>query len=413
MSAGKIILIFIILFIITINFCQAANPFSGPESAIYDAERDRYFVTNALNGRIVEINSDWDTTFYHTAIPRVLGMVIVDDTLYVTNAARIMSYNLVTDAVHRIYQISGGSDLNDITCDGKGYLYITNNSAGLVHKLNIDDGTNSIIASGFYLPNGILYDSVNDYLIMCSFGYHAPIRSISLDGSSVSIIESTPYNDLDGLTEDNDGNIYVSSWGENAVFRYDRDFSEPPQLIVEGLAGPADIYFNKINNILVIPNWQDNTVDFLDMDFDDDNVLNIDDNCPFTPNPDQIDTDDDGLGDVCDPCPLLPFPITEDADGDGVGDPCDNCPDVYNPDQLDLNENEIGDVCEYVCGDFDGKEAINILDIVYLINFKYKEGPAPDPMVAADVNSDEMVNILDVVFLINYKYKDGPEPTCF
>jgi len=66
----------------------------------------------------------------------------------------------------------------------------------------------------------------------------------------------------------------------------------------------------------------------------------------------------------------------------------------------------------FTCGDVNGDELVNILDVVYLINYKYKEGPAPDPLESADVNSDELVNILDVVYLINYKYKDGPEPDC-
>jgi len=91
---------------------------------------------------------------------------------------------------------------------------------------------------------------------------------------------------------------------------------------------------------------------------------------------------------------------------------CDNCPDDYNIDQLDTDGDEIGDVCDWICGDTDGDELINILDIVYLINYKYKSGPAPDPLYSADVNSDELVNILDIVYLINYKYKEGAEPVC-
>ncbi len=73
-------------------------------------------------------------------------------------------------------------------------------------------------------------------------------------------------------------------------------------------------------------------------------------------------------------------------------------------------ENEYG--ITYICGDVNHDELINILDIVYLINYKYKEGPDPISMNAADVNSDELINILDIVYLINYKYKEGPDPVC-
>jgi hypothetical protein len=338
-------------------------------------------------------------------------MAIVDDTLYITNATQVISFNLVTNDLQRIYPITGSSDLNDITYDNNGYFYITDSYGQKVYKLNMDDGTHSIIASGIYWPNGILYDNVNDYLLMCSFGSNAPIRSISLDGLSISILISTPYTNLDGLTEDNNGNIYVSSWGSNAIYRYDRDFAQPPLLIADGLSGPADIYFDRVNNIVVIPNFNSNTVDFLDMDFDDDNVLNVDDNCPNTPNADQTDTDDDGYGDACDLCPEIPGPCCEDADNDGVGDPCDNCPELYNPDQTDLNGNDIGDACEYICGDVNKDEVINIKDITYLIKYKYKGGSSPDPIECiGDVNNDDAVNIKDITDLIKYKYKGGDPP---
>jgi hypothetical protein len=69
-------------------------------------------------------------------------------------------------------------------------------------------------------------------------------------------------------------------------------------------------------------------------------------------------------------------------------------------------------VSTFICGDVDGDEQVNILDIVFLINYKYKAGPAPDPLQSADVNSDGDINILDIVYLINYKYKGGPAPDC-
>jgi len=66
----------------------------------------------------------------------------------------------------------------------------------------------------------------------------------------------------------------------------------------------------------------------------------------------------------------------------------------------------------YICGDVNDDGTIDILDIVFIINYKYKTGPPPDPLVSGDVNSDGDINILDVVSLINYKYKGGTEPNC-
>ncbi|MCP4705143.1 MAG: hypothetical protein GY865_11075 [candidate division Zixibacteria bacterium] len=66
----------------------------------------------------------------------------------------------------------------------------------------------------------------------------------------------------------------------------------------------------------------------------------------------------------------------------------------------------------WTCGDVTRDGEIDILDIVYLINYRYKSGPAPDPLESADVNNDLDINILDIVHLINFKYKGGSEPVC-
>ena len=84
-------------------------------------------------------------------------------------------------------------------------------------------------------------------------------------------------------------------------------------------------------------------------DADADGVEDVDDNCPYTPNPQQIDIDDDGQGDECD----------DDMDGDGVMNDADNCPRTPNPDQRDSNGDGRGDLCS---DDRDGDGITNAAD---------------------------------------------------
>jgi hypothetical protein len=114
-------------------------------------------------------------------------------------------------------------------------------------------------------------------------------------------------------------------------------------------------------------------------DIDGDDIADIFDNCPSTPNPDQLNSDGDALGDLCDNCPLVTNPSQTDLDGDGLGDPCDpdsdgdgvledgdfsgddndnpctggntigcddNCAGVWNPTQEDDDGDGLADACD-------------------------------------------------------------------
>ena len=81
-------------------------------------------------------------------------------------------------------------------------------------------------------------------------------------------------------------------------------------------------------------------------DFDEDGVVDTEDNCPKIINPEQDDRDGDGLGDTCDNCVSESNAEQLDGDGDGIGDVCDNCPETHNVAQTDTDGDGDGDACD-------------------------------------------------------------------
>jgi len=63
-------------------------------------------------------------------------------------------------------------------------------------------------------------------------------------------------------------------------------------------------------------------------------------------------------------------------------------------------------------GDANGDGVIDLGDVLHLISYLYKGGPAPDPLWTGDANCDELVDLGDVLYLIAYLYKGGPAPDC-
>lgn len=69
-------------------------------------------------------------------------------------------------------------------------------------------------------------------------------------------------------------------------------------------------------------------------------------------------------------------------------------------------------VSPFLRGDANGDGRINIGDAVFLVEYLFKGGPAPDPLEAGETNCDGAVNIGDVVFIIAYLFRGGPPPIC-
>jgi hypothetical protein len=67
---------------------------------------------------------------------------------------------------------------------------------------------------------------------------------------------------------------------------------------------------------------------------------------------------------------------------------------------------------EFICGDANGDEIVDVGDAVFLINHIFFEGLPPEPPEAGDVNNDGIVNVGDIVYIVNYIFREGPPPQC-
>jgi M6 family metalloprotease-like protein len=66
----------------------------------------------------------------------------------------------------------------------------------------------------------------------------------------------------------------------------------------------------------------------------------------------------------------------------------------------------------YTLGDANGDEVVDLEDVIFLLNYLFKNDNPPDPLEAGDANCDGTVELGDAIFLLNYLFRNGPEPSC-
>jgi hypothetical protein len=59
-----------------------------------------------------------------------------------------------------------------------------------------------------------------------------------------------------------------------------------------------------------------------------------------------------------------------------------------------------------------GNGVIDVGDAVYILNYLFKAGPAPDPYIEGDTNCDGLVNLSDAITILNYLFKGWGVPRC-
>ncbi|UCC43360.1 MAG: SMP-30/gluconolactonase/LRE family protein [Candidatus Zixiibacteriota bacterium] len=245
---------------------QSQNLFYYTESAAFDSVNNRYLVSNQGNGAIVQVDSNGIHSYFSTELSTSKGLLIQGDTLFVgASTYGLVAFDLNT--AQRLFHVvfPGQVDLNDVTADTSGNIYVSDAQGNRIHRLHLSDMSTEIIVLNFSWANGLLFDPEHNRLLACQWINNSPISAIDLTDYSVDTMALPGLHLFDGLTEDSDGNILFSSFSADAVLRYDRFFTGPAELVSTGHVDPGDIYYNQLDEVLVVPNIsRSDRVDFVD-----------------------------------------------------------------------------------------------------------------------------------------------------
>lgn len=231
-------------------------------------------------------------------------------------------YNTVFACSQPVGYITDNTDCDD------------NNSAVNTNAIEICDGIDNNCDG--QIDEGLTL--ITQYIDLDDDGYGdnsaSPIVDCSLNGGYV--LNNDDCNDLDFFINPGAPEICGDNIDNNCDGQVDEvncsctvDSQCPPGYACDGNTNNC-IDITTVNNCGGIGNTcaanevcVNGACTIITSDTDGDAVLDVNDNCPYTPNVNQNDGDGDGVGDACDNCPNTPNSSQTDTDGDGIGDACD------------------------------------------------------------------------------------------
>jgi len=242
------------------GIASAQNLFSGPECIMLDELRDRYLISNYHNGTIVSLDMDGNQTLFKSGLTRCLSFDIYGDSLFISTGTLVTILDLNTAATISTIPITGSVGLDGLLYH-EDHLYVLGTNS-TVYKIRLSDETYWTWIQGAFpgQPQDIIFDPMNDRMILCTYNGSTTLWSIQVADSSVSPIIDTEIGGFDGMAMDYQGNLYLSSWSTGAIHMYNDEFVHPPVTVFSGSSGAANISIIERDTLLALPFFDEDTI---------------------------------------------------------------------------------------------------------------------------------------------------------
>lgn len=254
-----------------------------PESVAWDAERERWLVTNQAGGEpgagyVTAVSASGDSVVRRALggpgtgleLHAPTGIVVRGDRAYVVDRSRLVAVDLTGGAGGWELVIPDAGFPNDVTLGPGGELYVSDTGAGAIWRVASDgSGLERLMPTvSMRSPNGLFVDTVprpgpvpadepaaavGEHRLLVA-GWEGTVMALNADSSVTLLAESAELERLDGIQPAPDGGLLVTDFARGRLQHLERGERRVWRAGVPWLTGldePADFLVR--DTILALP----------------------------------------------------------------------------------------------------------------------------------------------------------------
>jgi hypothetical protein len=259
-----------------------------PESVLWDADQDVYFVSNIngdptapnKKGFLSKIGPDGkiialkfvDGSKKGSELNAPKGLAIIGEILYVADVNVVRKFDRKSGKAKGAIKIANSVFLNDLSASPNGKtLYVSDSAVTIkagsfagtgddaIYMIDVKKGSADVLINDQALrwPSGLLADDDGVWVVTLGANQLFHVDQHGGTGPATTL----PKGGLDGIVKLGDGPFLISSLEASAIYRGlpGGEFKE----VISGIPSPADIGLDTKRNTLLIPILEKSAVQFV------------------------------------------------------------------------------------------------------------------------------------------------------
>jgi gluconolactonase len=205
------------------------------EGPAVDLEGNVYFSEFTNPHKIWKITPEGDESVFRENSNGSNGLDMdMDGLLIAAESGKVTRTETDGSVTTLVEDVNGSSigEVNDLSVAPNGAMYFTNFNGGSIFFLNTDGEVTEF--PDFNKPNGIEWFWEKEILYLAANGENKLVKyNVNQDGSFDNGVEIADVSVPDGITLDEEGNVYVASYGDHAVYVYDSSGAYQGSIVVD------------------------------------------------------------------------------------------------------------------------------------------------------------------------------------